>query len=181
MVSMKSSSTFCFFGLIWFCASSLAQAQTDSTYEMQMLRGARKVSVHYTLAPGAGCDIDITSADATKQIIENLGRLGLEARSDISPSFVPDLSILVLLETHRANAEIPGELCNMLVKFEVFHQTTGYLRYSGAQPVLRVIAHRTVRYGSAPADKIASAISYYALRALNDFESAYQRANGDFH
>lgn len=163
-------------GYMWsITASTLAHA--DEAHQVQMLRGARTASVHLTLEPGAGCSFDTSATEFTKQVIETLRLSGLQVVPKLEEGFIPDISILVLLETSRSMRDVADGTCNMFVKFEVLHQLTGTLRYSGARPILRALVYRTFRYGSAPSTAIPSAVRSNALWSLREFELAFRNAN----
>ena len=109
--------------------------------------------------------------------IGTLKSYGLDFMALSPNSPPPDASILLMLESSDSRVERDETLCNMFVKFEVFHQMPGELRYSGATPILRVMAYRTFHVGSATPNRLSDAIQNTALKALTDFAGAYAAAN----
>lgn len=169
--------------ILWGLLLSVALpaiAQTDDPYTVQMLRGARTASIHVTTEPGAGCAFDIPTAEDTKEVIDRLRPAGLHVVSKLEEELIPDMSILVLLETSRSKSDGPDGTCSMFVKLEVYHQLAGTLRYSGARPILRALVYHTFRYGSAPSNEISSAVRSSARRSLHEFELAFRNANRPF-
>ncbi len=142
-----------------------------------MLRGMKTAVIFYTEKDTPKCAFE---RGIEKKAAFHLGLIkakGLQLVAMTPESPPPDASILLMLEASDSKVETQETLCNMFVKFEVFHQMPGKLRYSDAEPVLRVMAYRTFRVGSAPIGKLSDAIQGTALRALADFADAYEAAN----
>lgn len=154
-----------------------AWVQAEDAYTNTMLRGMKTAVIFYTEKDTPKCPFE---RGIEKKAAFHLGVIkskGLQFVALSPESSPPDASILLMLEASDSKTEAHEALCNMFVKFEVFHQMPGKLRYSDAEPVLRVLAYRTFHVGSAPVGKLSDAMQGTALRALADFADAYEAAN----
>lgn len=158
------------------CAPSDGRA--EDAYTTTMLRGMKSAVIFYTENDTEKCRFEKGIEKRSAFAIGTLKSLGLEF-VEISPEApLPDASVLVMLEASDSRIEPDVPVCNIFVKFEVFHQMLGELRYSGANPVLRVLAYRTFHVGSAPANRLSDAMHRAATEAFEGFTKAYASAQG---
>jgi hypothetical protein len=154
-----------------------AWVQAEDAYTNTMLRGMKTAVIFYTEKDTPKC---LFERGIEKKAAFHLGAIkskGLQFVTLSPESSPPDASVLLMLEASDSKVEAQEPLCNIFVKFEVFHQMSGKLRYSDAEPVLRVLAYRTFHVGSAPAGKLTDAVHKSALSAFGDFADSYEAAN----
>lgn len=153
------------------------RSEGDDAYALSVLRGMKTAAIFFTEKDTKRCQLD---RDIEKRAALHLNRIeakGLRFVSILPGSPLPDASILLMLEASDSRVQSEDTICNIFVKFEVFHQMPGRLRYSSSEQVLRVLAYRTFHVGSAPRESLSDAARRAALSALESFEGAYDSAN----
>jgi hypothetical protein len=154
-----------------------ALVQAEDAYTNTMLRGMKTAVIIYTEKDTPKCPFE---RGIEKKAAFHLGVIkskGLQFVALSPESLPPDASVLLMLQASDSKVEAQETLCEIFVKFEVFHLMPGKLRYSDAEPVLRVLAYRTFRAETAPVGKLSDVMQGTALRALADFAVAYEAAN----
>lgn len=165
--------------LVTLLCSPLAwgQTQDDLTYTSTMLRGMKTAVIFYDEVDTPKCSFTHGIEKKVASAIGFLQSCGLKFISVEPGSPPPDATVLLMLEASDSKIESGHPNCNVFVKLEVFHQLVGTLRYSGASPVLRALAYRTIHVDSVPVSKLTDIIQDTALNAVTIFTDAYMLAN----
>ena len=156
---------------------SWGQAQEDWPFTSTMLRGMRTAVIFYKEVDTPKCSFTHGIEKKLAPAIGVLQSRGLKFIALAPGSPPPDASILLMLEASDSKIESGQANCNVFVKLEVFHQMVGTLRYSGATPVLRALAYRTIQVDSVPVIRLTDLIQDLALNAISAFIDAYMLAN----
>jgi hypothetical protein len=149
-------------------------------YELQMLRGARTAYFDFSQFNNGECVIDQDISREGKRLLQNIGRLGLmsiELEDIEAGRILPDLTVLVVSEASVVNSSIAASACSIYVKLEAIHSMVGRTRYGPDSIVLRILAYRTVKFGTAPQEKTYGELSRIVVESLSGFADAYHNAN----
>lgn len=158
---------------------SAAELQKADDYADKMLSGVRSVWFSFTEAPSASCPFEQGLAQEARALVSEFRNLGVDVLStrEIEQGTAPDLAVLVLIEASAKDEDRSKNQCAFLVKVEAFHVIEGHPRYAASPLAMRVLAHRTIWYGTVEREAVRLTLHKTAMQAIARFAAAHVAAN----
>lgn len=151
----------------------------EDGYANRMLAGVRSAWFNFTETTDTNCSFPLGLAEEAKPLLSEIDKLGLTVRSkrEVDAGAIPDLVVLVSIQASASESLIDSKQCSALIKIEAFHSMVGKLRYRATPMPLRVLAYRTIWYGTFEKQSIRERLHATALHAIARFAAAYIEAN----
>lgn len=156
-----------------------AESQQVDEYAAKMLKGVRSVWFNFTEVPSPRCPFAPGLEHAMQELVSEFRNLGIDIQStrQIEQGAAPDLAILVLIEASANDEDLLKKQCAFLVKLEAFHLVEGRPHYGASPLVMRVLAYRTIWYGTAGTEAVRIRLHQTAAQAIARFALNYAAAN----
>lgn len=155
----------------------------DVEYTSKTLANAKTAWYNFSEHSDGTCtftkDLSLKAYPLIKEI-EKFGLVSVSAEA-VERGQIPDLSVLVTVESNSVKDKLFLDACSIFIKVEVFHSILGTLRYHESPIVMRVLAYRKFWFGAVKPSDVEKALQTTALHGIALFSKAYivaQELNG---